>query len=93
MTFLITLFCLVTFVIGIYFKNYIISIMRIILKKLPFRSPACANPDNSFRFKPVNTAIAVMMMLSEVAEYYHWADLSLFSKRIKWFFDFMALFI
>ncbi len=93
MTFLITIFWLITFVMNIYLKNYIISIMRIILKKLPFRLLITVNPDESLRLKPVNTTIAVTMMLSEVAEYYHWTDLSLFSERIKWIFDLVALFI
>lgn len=51
------------------------------------------NSANAFRVRPVNSVIAVTMVISRIADYYHWTDLGLFSERIKWVFDLLALFI
>ena len=57
-----------------------------------FGSPAPGD-DNNFKRKLINSIIGSLMVLSAVADHYHWEDLLFGIDRAKWLMDLIALFI
>ncbi len=52
-----------------------------------------ALPPTRSRRRHVNSFIAIALILSKVAEYYHWTDFYLFNEHVKWILEFVALFL